>query len=186
MTALARRRLLMMAPLAVAAAAGGAFWGLLARMQEGEYDPHELPSVLVGKKLPSFTLPGLPPSAGFSTADVLAARKPALVNFFASWCIPCEQEAPALMELHEKGVPVWGIAYKDTPVASARFLAVNGDPYRRVAQDVSGTVAIDFGLYGVPETYVVDASGIVRRRIAGGISQDVVQSSLMPLLSSLA
>ncbi len=186
MTPLTRRRLLMMGPLAVAAAAGGACWGLLARMQDGQYDPHALQSMLVGKKLPSFSLPGLPPSPGFSTAKVLAAGKPTLVNFFASWCIPCEQEAPALMALHEKGVPVWGIAYKDTPVAAARFLEVHGNPYVQVAQDASGTVAINFGLYGVPETYVVDASGIVRRRIAGGLSEDAVQSSLMPLLSSLA
>ncbi len=115
-----------------------------------------------------------------------AAGKPALVNFFASWCVPCEQEAPALMALHQKGVPLWGIAYKDTPAAAARFLDIHGDPYARVAQDASGTVAIDFGLYGVPETYVVDKSGIVRRRIAGGLSDDVVQTSLLPLLSSLA
>src|SRR5579875_3475056 len=114
MTSLTRRRLLMMAPLSVAAAAGGGFWGLLMRMQEGRYDPHALPSMLVGKPIPNFSLPGLPPSAGFSAADVRAAGKPALVNFFASWCVPCEQEAPALMALHEKGVPLWGIAYKDT------------------------------------------------------------------------
>lgn len=186
MTPLTRRRLMMMGPLAIAAAAGGGFWGLLMRMQEGRYDPHALPSMLVGRPLPSFSLPGLPPSAGFSSADVRAAGKPALVNFFASWCVPCEQEAPALMALHEKGVPLWGIAYKDTPVAAARFLETHGDPYRRVAQDASGTVAIDFGLYGVPETYVVDKSGIVRRRIAGGLSEDVLQSNLLPLLSSLA
>ena len=185
MDALTRRRLLMLAPLGVAAAAGGGFWGLLARMQEGSYDPHALSSVLVGKHLPSFSLPGQPPSEGFSNSDVIAAGQPALVNFFASWCIPCIEEAPTLMRLKNRAVPIWGIAYKDKLDATMQFLDQHGDPYVRVARDEPGLVAINFGLYGVPETYVVDKSGIVRARIAGGISDDVMESSVLPLLSSL-
>jgi cytochrome c biogenesis protein CcmG, thiol:disulfide interchange protein DsbE len=186
MDALVRRRLVMLAPLAVAAAAGGAFWGLLARMQEGTYDPHALPSMLVGKPLPAFSLPGQPPSAGFSNTDITAAGKPALVNFFASWCIPCVQEAPTLLTLKNQGVPLWGIAYKDKTAATAAFLAGNGDPYERVARDESGRVAINFGLYGVPETYVVDKTGIVRFRFAGGLSDEVMRNTIAPLLRSLA
>ncbi len=186
MDALTRRRLIMLGPLAVAAAAGGAFWGLLARMQEGTYDPHALPSMLVGKPLPAFSLPGQPPSAGFSNADIVVRGTPALVNFFASWCIPCVEEAPTLMALKNQGVPLWGIAYKDKTAATASFLNRNGNPYERVARDELGRVAINFGLYGVPETYVVDKTGIVRLRFAGGLSDEVMHNTITPLLRSLA
>ncbi len=186
MDALTRRRLIMLAPLVLAAAAGGGFWGLLARMQEGTYDPHALPSMLVGKPLPKFSLPGQPPSQGFSNLDVAAGSRPALVNFFASWCIPCVEEATALMGLKKQGIPIWGIAYKDKIDAAAQFLEQHGDPYVQVARDEPGSAAINFGLYGLPETYVVDRTGIVRKRIAGGLSDDIVQNSLLPLLSSLA
>ena len=186
MDATTRRRLIMLAPLGIAAAAGGGFWGLLLRMQEGTYDPHSLPSMLVGKRLPEFSLPGQPPSEGFSSADIIRSGRPALVNFFASWCVPCIQEAPVLMQLKQQGVPIWGIAYKDKADAAAGFLQQHGDPYVRVARDEPGRVAIDFGLYGVPETYVVDRQGVVRMRWAGGMSDDVVRDSLAPMLKSLA
>jgi cytochrome c biogenesis protein CcmG, thiol:disulfide interchange protein DsbE len=186
MDAFVRRRLLMMGPLAVAAAAGGAFWGLLSRMQQGTYDPHSLPSMLIGRKLPAFSLPGQPPSAGFTNADVTAARQPALVNFFASWCIPCIEEAPTLMGLSRENASIWGIAYKDQTAAAAAFLDRHGDPYVRVARDATGSVAINFGLYGVPETYVVDSNGVVRLRWAGGLSESVVRNTIAPLLRSLA
>jgi cytochrome c biogenesis protein CcmG/thiol:disulfide interchange protein DsbE len=186
MTTIARRRLLLMAPLGIAAGAGGAFTALLMRMQEGRYDPHALPSALIGKPLPAFDLPGQPPSPGFSSADVLAAGRPALVNFFASWCVPCAQEAPALAELPKRGIPIWGIAYKDKPEATARFLDQFGNPYKRVARDSGGTVAINFGLYGVPESYLVDSAGIVRWRWAGGLSDDIIRQDLLPRLRALA
>jgi len=186
MDAVTRRRLLMLTPLAFAAAAGGGFWGLLMRMEEGSYDPHSLPSMLVGKPLPAFSLPGQPPSAGFSNLDVIAQGRPTLVNFFASWCIPCIEEAPTLMQLKDEGVPIWGIAYKDKAAATAAFLERHGDPYMRVARDEPGRVAIDFGLYGVPETYVVDRRGMVRLRWAGGVSDAVARDTIAPLLKSLA
>jgi cytochrome c biogenesis protein CcmG/thiol:disulfide interchange protein DsbE len=184
--AITRRRLLMLTPLAFAAAAGGGFWGLLMRMEQGSYDPHSLPSMLVGKPLPAFALPGLPPSAGFSNFDVTAPGRPALVNFFASWCIPCIEEAPTLMQLKDEGVPIWGIAYKDKPDATAAFLQRHGDPYVRVARDEPGLAAINFGLYGVPETYVVDSHGMVRLRWAGGLSDAIVRDKIAPLLQSAA
>src|SRR5262249_6024331 len=152
------------------AAGGTGFWLLLQRMSAGTYDPHGLPSMLIGKPLPHFSLPGLGAEKGFSSTDVTAADRPTLVNFFASWCIPCVQEAPVLMTLKQQGTPIWGIAYKDKPDAAQGFLKQNGDPYTRIACDEPGTTAIDFGLYGVPETYVVDKSGIVRWRWAGGLS----------------
>ena len=185
MTALQRRALLL-APLGVAAVGGTGFWLLLNRMSEGSYDPHGVPSMLIGKPLPSFSLPGQPPSRGFSSADITATGRPTLVNFFASWCIPCVQEAPALMMLKQQGTPIWGIAYKDKTDATAEFLRQNGDPYTRIARDEPGNTAIDFGLYGVPESYVIDKTGIVRWRWAGGLSEDILHQSLAPLLQSLA
>lgn len=186
MDAVARRRLLMLGPLGVAAVGSGVFWALLLRMRQGTYDPHALQSMLVGKHLPDFTLPGQAPSAGFSNADVNSGPLPALVNFFASWCIPCVEETAALMSLRQKGVTIWGIAYKDRPLAVSGFLTRYGDPYHRVARDADGRTAINFGLYGVPETYVVDRSGIVRLRYAGGLSSDSVNHMILPLLRKLA
>ncbi len=186
MDALTRRRILMFAPLGVAAAGSGVFWALLLRMREGRYDPHALQSMLVGKPLPDFNLTGQPPSAGFTNADVTRGKLPALVNFFASWCIPCVEETGSLMQLSRQGVPIWGIAYKDSITATAGFLTRYGDPYHRVARDADGRTAINFGLYGVPETYVVDRSGIVRLRYAGGISTSAAQQPILPLLRKLA
>ena len=186
MDAVTRRRLLMLGPLGVAAAGSGVFWALLLRMQQGKYDPHALQSMLVGRPLPDFTLPGQAPSAGFSNADVNRGPLPALVNFFASWCIPCIEEAPALDGLRRQGVTIWGIAYKDKVPAAAGFLTRYGDPYHRVARDADGRTAINFGLYGVPETYVVDRQGIVRLRYAGGITQAAAEATILPLLRRLA
>jgi cytochrome c biogenesis protein CcmG/thiol:disulfide interchange protein DsbE len=183
---LIERRLALLAPLGAAAIGGAVFWTLLGRMRKGTYDPHDVPSMLIGKPLPGFALPGLPPGDGFSSAEITAAGHPALINFFASWCVPCVEEAPVLMTLKRQGMAIWGIAYKDKPTAARDFLQQNGDPYIRVARDERGNTAIDFGLYGVPETYVVDAAGTVRWRWAGGLSEDVVRDSLAPLLKSLA
>ncbi len=186
MEAMMRRRVMLLAPLGIAAAAGGAFTGLLVRMQEGRYDPHTLPSMLIGKPLPRFSLPGQPPSPGFSNADVTASRRPVLVNFFASWCIPCVEEAPMLMQVRQSGLSIWGIAYKDKMDAAGQFLARFGDPYVRVARDEPGLVGIDFGLYGVPESYLVDPSGIVRWRWAGGLSATVLRNELAPMLKAMS
>jgi cytochrome c biogenesis protein CcmG/thiol:disulfide interchange protein DsbE len=174
-----------MAPLVVAAVGGTGFWVLLQRMSAGTYDPHGLPSMLIGKPLPHFSLPGLASGQGFTSAEVTAAGQPAVINFFASWCVPCVQEAPVLMALKQRGTPIWGIAYKDKSAATQDFLRQNGNPYAHVARDEPGTTAIDFGLYGVPETYVVDKSGIIRWRWAGGLSDEVFRQSLAPLMQSL-
>jgi cytochrome c biogenesis protein CcmG, thiol:disulfide interchange protein DsbE len=181
-----QRRAFLLVPLGLAAIGGASFWTLLKRMGKGTYDPHGIPSMLIGKPLPSFSLPGQAPSQGFSSAEIITGGRPALINFFASWCIPCMQEAPVLMALKQQGTRIWGIAYKDKSAATSFFLQQNGDPYTRIARDEPGTVAIDFGLYGVPETYLVDKSGIVRWRWAGGLSEDIVRNSLAPLLKSLA
>jgi cytochrome c biogenesis protein CcmG/thiol:disulfide interchange protein DsbE len=181
-----RRRLLLLAPLGVAALGGAAFLTLLGRMKQGTYDPHSLPSMLIGKRLPPFDLPGGGQFQGVSSAQIEAAGRPVLVNFFASWCIPCVEEASVLMALKAQGLPVYGIAYKDKLDATADFLARNGDPYTRIGLDQPGRTAIDFGVYGVPETYLVDAGGIVRWRWAGALTEDVVRDTLTPMLKAAA
>jgi cytochrome c biogenesis protein CcmG/thiol:disulfide interchange protein DsbE len=181
-----RRRLLLLAPFGVAAAGGVAFWAMLNGMKEGKFDPRGMPSALVGKPLPQFDLPGLAPHPGFASGDLAALPGPVLVNFFASWCLPCVAEAPQLMALKRRGVSIWGIAYKDKPAASEAFLEQTGDPYARLAVDQPGRVAIDFGVYGVPETYLVDKHGVVRWRWAGGITDGVVAQELDPLLRAYA
>ena len=174
------RRLLLMAPFGVAVAGGGAFLAMLNRMQHGTFDPHGVPSMLIGKPVPQFALPGQA-SDGFSSAD-LAAGKPVVINFFASWCVPCVEEAPVLMDLKRRGVPIYGIAYKDTQEATSAFLTRHGDPYARIARDAPGRVAIDWGLTGVPETYLIDGQGIVRWRYVGPMPEDVASGDLPTLL----
>ena len=174
-----RRRLLLLAPVGIAGAAGAAFLTMLHRMEAGKFDPREVPSQLIGKPVPPFALHGL------TSAD-LAAGHPVLVNFFASWCVPCVEEAPVLMDLKRQGIPVIGIAYKDKPQATADFLTRHGDPYARLGADLPGSVAIDWGLYGVPETYLIDGRGVVRWRYVGPLTPDAVVAQLDPMLHRYA
>lgn len=185
------RRPLLLVPLAVAGLGGAAALALLSRMRRGTYDPHSLPSVLVGKKLPNFNLPASaspirPRAMGIASDEIISSRRPALLNFFASWCAPCTEEAAVLMALKSRGAAIYGIAYKDDPAATARFLATSGDPYVCVGNDAVGNVAIDFGLYGVPETYVTDSHGVVRLRWVGALTVDVASDTIVPLLKALA
>ena len=174
--AIARRRLLLLAPLGVAAAGGLAFWTMLSRMQDGRFDPHDIGNPMLGKKMPGFDLPGIGQTPGFSSRDVLAAaaRKPVLLNFFASWCIPCAAEAEALSVLAGQGAQLWGIAYKDKPEKTRGFLDQYGNPYARIAADGTGATFIDFGLYGVPESFLIDAGGKIAWHLAGPVSEPVI------------
>jgi cytochrome c biogenesis protein CcmG/thiol:disulfide interchange protein DsbE len=195
MAAIDRRRLLFFAPLGIAAAGGAAFLAMLNGLQNGSFDPRGVPSPLVGKPVPEFSLPVLSltdsgasaDSGGVVTdADLRGFGRPVLLNFFASWCVPCVEEAPNLAALRGEGIPIIGIAYKDHPEATAQFIAQNGNPYARLAHDDAGRVAIDFGLYGVPETYVIDTHGIIHARYAGGISEDIARKAIRPLLRRLS
>jgi cytochrome c biogenesis protein CcmG/thiol:disulfide interchange protein DsbE len=182
----ATRRALMLAPLGIAVLGGAAFWGMLRGEKNGTFDPRGVPSPLIGKPIPDFSLPAQPPGNGFSSADIRSAGHPLLINFFASWCVPCVIEAPQLMALHKDGVPIWGVAYKDKPDAASQFLQRAGDPYKRLARDEPGRTAIDFGLYGVPETFFIDREGIIRWRWAGPLTDDVISQQLRPLLRKYA
>jgi cytochrome c biogenesis protein CcmG, thiol:disulfide interchange protein DsbE len=180
----ARRRALLFAPFAVAAAGGVAFYGMLQGMRTGQYNPRGVPSALIGRAAPEFTLPPLDgvETPAFSSADLRNLPGPVLVNFWASWCVPCIIEHPQLTRLAREGVPVFGIAYKDKPEDSLRFLRERGNPYRRLGRDEPGRVAIDWGVYGVPETYLLDRQGLIRWRFAGPVTPDVLEADIRPLL----
>lgn len=179
------RRLLLLAPFGAAVVAGAGMYGVLGRMQKGTFDPHDVPSQLIGRPVPQFDLPAQAPGQGFGSADLQALGRPVLLNFFASWCVPCVIEHPELMKLSASGLPVWGIAYKDTESAASGFLKTHGNPFARIGRD-AGSVAIDFGVYGVPESYLLDKAGIVRWRIAGPLTPAVVAEGLQPALARLA
>jgi cytochrome c biogenesis protein CcmG/thiol:disulfide interchange protein DsbE len=174
-----RRRIAFALPVLLFLALAGYFaWALLSGR-----DPQQLQSALIGKPAPAFELPALLAELpGATRADL--GGKPMLVNFFASWCIPCRVEHPFLMELTKNAeVTIIGIAYKDKPEAAKAFLQELGNPYDRIGQDADGRVAIDFGVYGVPETFLIDAGGIIRFRQPGPLTPDVVKDEVMPLLA---
>ena len=173
------RRLLYLLPILIVAALVAFFW----RGLDPNRDPKALPSALVGKPAPAFDLPGL---ADGAARLQLASFKGKLVavNFFASWCLPCRAEHPFLKQLSaELGVPVIGVAWKDKPEASRAFLAELGDPYAATGADDSGRTGIDFGITGVPETFLVDGDGIVRYRLAGPVTPDSLQGQLAPAIA---
>ena len=148
------------------------------------HDIHELPSAMIEKPAPAFDLVGLADSRPLA----LAALKghPFVINFFASWCIPCRIEHPLLMRLSEQNhLPLYGVAYKDKPEDASRLLATFGDPYRQIGVDQDGRVGLDFGVYGVPETYVIDSAGQIRRRFVGPLTADTVNKELLPLMKQL-
>ena len=170
------------------------FLGLAAllyfRLDAG--DPARLPPTLIGQAAPSLDLPGLDEKKpGLADSDLRQGHV-TVVNVFASWCQPCHIEHEFLLSLANdpalkvEGVELVGVAQKDSPENIRRFLGAAGDPYAKVGLDSDGRAGIDWGVYGVPETYVVDRGGIVRLRWAGGLSDDVVRGTLAPLLKSLA
>ncbi len=154
-----------------------------ARALRPDHDPRELPSALLDKEAPAFSLTGL---KGKGIARDGLKGGPVLLNFFASWCVPCRIEHPLLMRLAERDhVPLYGIDYKDRPEDAAKLLAQYGDPYRGIGLDRDGRVGLDFGVYGVPETYVLDSAGHIRKRFVGPLTAQQVEKELLPLLKSL-
>jgi cytochrome c biogenesis protein CcmG/thiol:disulfide interchange protein DsbE len=150
-------------------------------------DPSRLPSALIGKPVPTIELPGLEgltdgirPVGGFSSAD-LAAGHVSVVNFWASWCVPCVQEHPLLVALGAKtGVRLYGIDYKDQTAAARRFLGRYGNPFSAVGVDGDGRAAIEWGVYGMPETFVVDGGGRIAYKHVGPITAETLESKIIP------
>lgn len=140
-----------------------------------------IPSQMVERPVPAFTLPAaLTGKAGLAAAD-LATGQPRLVNMFASWCVPCTGEAPVLAELKRRGVSIDGIAVRDTPNALAAFLSRNGDPYERIGSDTQSEVQIAFGSSGVPETFMIDGKGVIRRQYIGPLNASNIPGVLSEL-----
>jgi cytochrome c biogenesis protein CcmG/thiol:disulfide interchange protein DsbE len=148
-------------------------------------DPSTLPSALIGKPAPEFNLPPLEgrDGPGLSRADL--GGTPMLVNMFASWCVPCRIEHPLLTQLAKQGVAIQGINYKDRPQDAGAWLAELGDPFQHLGADRDGRVAIDWGVYGVPETYVIDKQGRIAYRHVGPLQPQDLTKTILPLLESL-
>lgn len=145
-------------------------------------DPREVPSPLIGKPAPAFELPLLEPSGQTLKSAALAGR-PVLVNFFASWCAGCQIEHPLLMKLaREEGIEIVGMDYKDDPDAARQWLRRHGNPYRQVAIDRAGQAGLDWGVYGVPETYVLGADGTILFKQIGPVTPEAWELRIRPLL----
>jgi cytochrome c biogenesis protein CcmG, thiol:disulfide interchange protein DsbE len=178
-----RRPLLVFVPLVLFAALAALF---VIRLYSG--DASLLPSALIGRQVPAFALPpveGLPDKPGFADAD-LRQGKVTLVNVFASWCVPCHQEHELIARLSadpalaRAGVRLLGLAYKDDPANIRRFLAEAGDPFAKIGADRKGRTAIDWGVYGVPETFIVKGDGTIAYRFASPISEESYREVILP------
>lgn len=172
-------RLAYLAPLAIFLIAAVIFiWRLNA-----PEDPHVIPSVLIGKPAPKFALPPLEGrgTEGLSDAD-LAKGQVTLVNAWASWCTPCRGENSVLLSLKQRGITIYGLVYKDKPAPARAFLSELGDPFDRLGFDADGRVGIDWGLTGVPETYVVDGKGTIILKHVGPLDEAVVETQILPAI----
>ena len=146
-------------------------------------DPRELPSALIDKPLPEFSLPSLGGEGPLQREDVTG--QVALFNVWATWCVSCRVEHPYLQQLADEGVPIYGVNYKDEDNAALRWLAELGDPYVANIADHEGTLGLDLGVYGAPETYLVDAAGVIRYRHVGVVDERVWQQILQPMYLEL-
>jgi len=166
-------------PLAVFGLLAAAFyWGLWN-------NDDRLPSTLIGKPVPEFALPPIEGRQdGLSSADLQG--QVSLVNVWASWCVPCRTENPLLVELAKAGtVPIYGINYKDDPEEALAFLEELGDPFTRIGADRSGRAAIDWGVYGLPETFVIDAEGRIAYKHVGPFDRRALEDDIVPVVRRL-
>jgi len=153
-------------------------WGLTR-------DPSAIPTPLIGKPVPQFALsPVKGRTLGLSSADLVGV--PSIVNVFASWCVECRIEHPLILRMKARGVaPIHGLNYKDHPDDAARWLNTFGDPYTRTGADLDGRVAIDWGVYGVPETFVIGADGRIAFKHIGPLTAEILERTIIPLIDSL-
>ena len=174
-----RGRALVLLPATLFAALAAAFyWGLMN-------SDDRLPSALIGRAVPEFDLPPIEGrDDGLSSADLQG--EVSIVNVWASWCVPCRVEMPLLVELAAQGtVPIHGINYKDAPDAALAFLNETGDPYSRIGADRSGRASIDWGVYGLPETFVIDAQGRIAYKHVGPFDRRSLEQDILPVVRRL-
>lgn len=172
-------QVLVLLPLVVTTTLGVLFyWGL-------QDQDDALPSALLGQSVPEFSLPPVGGRGeGLSTADLRG--EVSLVNVWASWCAPCREEMPLLVELADEGtVRIYGINYKDDPEAALAFLEEVGDPYTRVGADTNGRVGLDWGVYGLPETFVIDAEGRIALKHVGPFDRKILEEKILPVVARL-
>jgi cytochrome c biogenesis protein CcmG/thiol:disulfide interchange protein DsbE len=174
-----RPRWVLFIPLCAFVGIGAAFYFLLGR------DSHVVVSPLIGKPVPQFSLPPVQGrTLGLSSADLRG--EVSMVNVFASWCVACRAEHPVLTQLKAKRVvPIHGLNYKDKPDDAARWLDGMGDPYTRTGADLDGRVGVDWGVYGVPETFVVDREGRIVYKQIGPLTQTALDRTILPLIARL-
>ncbi|WP_122509794.1 DsbE family thiol:disulfide interchange protein [Pseudomonas viridiflava] len=171
------RRWIMVLPLVV-------FLGVAAVLFRGLYlDPAELPSALIDKPFPEFTLREVQSERTLTRADLLG--KPALVNVWATWCIACRVEHPVLNRLAQQGVLIYGVNYKDTNADALKWLKDFHDPYRLNIRDDEGSLGLNLGVYGAPETFLIDAKGVIRHKYVGVIDYTVWREQLAGLYQAL-
>ena len=180
------RILLALLPLLAFAALAGVFWKMLSP----DRDPTKLPSALIGKAAPDIELP---PLAGVESGAVAVPGVPlnvfsgkvSVVNFWASWCQPCRVEHPLLLELARNNeIQIIGINYKDKPDRAEKFITELGNPYDRIGVDSDGRAAIEWGVYGMPETFLVDQSGTIVFKHTGPLTPDILKDGMLPMIAS--
>ncbi len=146
-------------------------------------DPSELPSALIGKPVPAFSLPSVEGEKVLTQADLLG--KPALLNVWATWCVSCRVEHPVLNKLAQQGVRIYGVNYKDDNAAALKWLKEFHNPYQLNIRDEQGSLGLNLGVYGAPETFLIDSKGIIRHKFVGVIDERVWREQLAPLYQGL-
>ncbi|MBU6474576.1 MAG: DsbE family thiol:disulfide interchange protein [Alphaproteobacteria bacterium] len=170
-------------PLIIFLALAGIFYWRIVLIDRGDM-PSDIPSVMIGKPAPVFDLPNLDKGRKPFTAADLKGRV-TLLGFFASWCVDCGIEHPYLSLLKGHGAALVGVDYEDKSAAARAWLEKHGNPYDAVVTDARGRTGIDFGLYGVPETYIIDRQGIIRYKQTGPMTPDVIRKTILPLVARL-
>ena len=171
--------LMLLPPAAFAAFAGMFYFGLMRD------DPDDLPSARQGNPAPPLQLSQLGELDGFDD-EMLRNGEVSLVNYWASWCGPCRAEHPMLEEIAEQGVPIYGVNYKDDPDNAMAFLEELGNPFAGIGADDTGRLGLDWGIAGVPETFVVDGDGTIVLRFAGPITQGILEDRIQPAIDEAA
>lgn len=152
-------------------------------LRDKGYDPQELPSALIDKPMPEFSLPKLGSEQMLTPASLKG--EPALLNVWATWCPSCRVEFPYLVKLAQQGIVIYGLDYKDDPTEAQKWIDELGDPFRFNIVDKEGTLGLDLGVYGAPETYLIDAGGVIRAKHVGVVDETVWKQKLQPLYSKL-